>query len=111
MINGKISKQPLWCQEATIFFCSQSIIFINLADVGVGVSAGVVIVEALAPGALVERELHAVLDAVRVVGLSRQPVDGRVGEPGARGAPAELERTPLVAAGRPEYFVVELGCG
>jgi hypothetical protein len=85
-----------------------SIILTHLANVRVCEGAGVVIVEALTPGAGVERDLHAVLDAVCVVGLSRQPVDGRVREPRARGAPTELEWTPLVAAGRPEYFVVEL---
>jgi hypothetical protein len=74
----------------------------RLADVVVGVAARLVVEGARRPHSGRQHELHAILDAVQVVGLSRQPVDARVGERRVGRAPPEVERTTRVHARRPE---------
>jgi len=73
----------------------------------VGVQTRLVVVRVLGHIGRVERELHAILDAVHVVGLAGLPLNG-VGvetDVGRRRAPLEIEGTVAVAAGRPEDFV------
>lgn len=80
----------------------------GLADVVVGVAARLVVEGARRPHSGRQHELHAVLDAVQVVGLSRQPVDARVVERRVGRAPPEVVRTPRVHARRPENAICVL---